>query len=457
MKITKLTISNVLRLTAVEINPAGGLVVIGGENGQGKSSVLNSIAMSLGGGAEISAVPIHRGEHKGHVITEIGEDDGIKRPTDLIVTRAFSENGPARLEIKTRDAAVKTSPQGLLDKLTGKLAFDPLAFTKLEPKDQRATLVRIVGLDFTKLDADRKTAFEQRTGKNSEVKSAEARLASQPVCVGAPAAEVSTAELLKELTAAQTHNQQKSVRDRAVTDADHAVSERTRTIKEIRDEMERLQAKLTQFQGYLATEQEAAKTARAHAAAFTPVDETPIRARITGASEANKQVQQNAARRQTQDELSARRKEADDLTHKIEAIDAQKAGALAAAKFPVPGLAFDEQGVTFNGLPFGQSSGAEQIRVSVAIAAALNPKLRVILVRDGSLMDEKSLALLGSLAAQYQLQVWVERVGAGKECSVIIEDGSVSEVRDYRPEPMPTPPFAKAEPAAFALAGEDDL
>jgi hypothetical protein len=82
--------------------------------------------------------------------------------------------------------------------------------------------------------------------------------------------------------------------------------------------------------------------------------------------------------------------------------------------------------VTLNGFPLGQASQAEQIRVSVAIGAALNSRVRIMLVRDGSLLDEKSMKLLEELAAQYDLQVWLERVSGDDEVGILIEDGMVA-------------------------------
>ena len=109
----------------------------------------------------------------------------------------------------------------------------------------------------------------------------------------------------------------------------------------------------------------------------------------------------------------------------LDQIDLDKSAALAETKKPIDGLSFDANGVTFVGIPFGQCSSAEQLRVSVAMALAMNPKLKVLLIRDGSLLDENSLKILSEMAEASDAQVWMERVSKGGEVSVIIEDGEV--------------------------------
>ena len=107
-------------------------------------------------------------------------------------------------------------------------------------------------------------------------------------------------------------------------------------------------------------------------------------------------------------------------------MDAAKAEALAGASFPIDGLAFDESGVTYQGVPFSQASSAEQIRVSLAMAMSLNPKLRVIRILDGSLLDADNLALITEAAVTADYQVWIERVSDPSETAVVIEDGEVA-------------------------------
>jgi hypothetical protein len=100
------------------------------------------------------------------------------------------------------------------------------------------------------------------------------------------------------------------------------------------------------------------------------------------------------------------------LTKSIEKRDADKQAAIAAAKMPVPGLGFGDECVLLDGVPFEQASAAQQLRAAVAIAAALNPRLRIIQMRDGSKLDTKAMTALAEFADANNMQVWVERVGA---------------------------------------------
>ena len=156
-------------------------------------------------------------------------------------------------------------------------------------------------------------------------------------------------------------------------------------------------------------------------------DPQPIRDRIASADEINQKVRENRQWQQLFVQQKRAAVESEAMTAKLEAIDQAKAGMLATAQFPIEGLSFDEDGVTLNGIPFDQASSAEQLRTSVAMGLAMNPTIRVLLVRDASLLDEDGLRIITELAEENDAQVWLERVGAGPECSVVIEDGHVLE------------------------------
>jgi hypothetical protein len=112
-----------------------------------------------------------------------------------------------------------------------------------------------------------------------------------------------------------------------------------------------------------------------------------------------------------------------DLTLAINDIDVENDLSLSAAKLPIEGLGVDEEGVTFKDIPFNQLSDAEKLKVSVAIAMAKNPTLRVIHIKNGSLLDKKSMAVIESLAKDNDYQIWIERVE--DSVGIKIEDGEV--------------------------------
>src|SRR6185436_2642524 len=129
-KIIKLTSENVKRLTAVEITPKGNVVVIGGRNGAGKSSVLDSIEYALGGDPS-AKMPVRRGEKNAKVVVDLG---------DIVVKRSFTSAGGTHLIVTNADGEKQTSPQAILDKLVGRLTFDPLEFSRQKPAQQAETL-----------------------------------------------------------------------------------------------------------------------------------------------------------------------------------------------------------------------------------------------------------------------------------------------------------------------------
>jgi len=143
----------------------------------------------------------------------------------------------------------------------------------------------------------------------------------------------------------------------------------------------------------------------------------------------NARVRANARRAELAAELARRQAQADDLTAKIAEADTAKVAMLRNAEFPLEGLSLGDDGVTLHGIPFEQASSAEQLRASIAIGAALNPKLAVMLVRDGALLDQSSLAMLAEMADAAGIQLLVERVGEGDRMGVVIEDGAIVEAK----------------------------
>lgn len=420
MNIVSLETSNVKRLRAVQITPDGqGLVIVGGNNGQGKSSVLDSILYAIGGASTHCPQPVRYGEDKARIVCTL--DNG------LTIQRTFTAAGGTALTVTNGDGEKFTSPQKMLDAMVGRLSFDPLEFSRMDAKAQLATLKALVGLDFAALDAQRRALYDERTLINRDAKAAWAGVEGTPFYEGVPEVETSASALMAELKRRQEVNA-------GITSAIDAYNGLLAQIQRGVDHIAGLEAQLAQIQkqleesrAYKAQLEQRAALASSALQSVVKEDEAAILAQLDDIQALNGKVAANAQRRELSTKAQALQTKAAELTAQIETIDTQKNVQLTAAKFPVPGMSFNEDGVLLNGIPFGQASDAEKIRVSVSMGLAMNPQLKVVLIRDGSLLDQNSLAVIASMAAESGAQVWIERVGEGDECSVIIEDGQIKE------------------------------
>lgn len=135
MKINKLEIENVKRIKAVKVEPkANGLTVIGGNNNQGKTSVLDSIAWALGG--------------ERYKPSQATREGSVIPPTLHIVM-----NNGLVVERKGKNSALKvTDPNGqkagqqLLNEFVEQLALDLPKFMEASGTEKAKILLQIIGV-----------------------------------------------------------------------------------------------------------------------------------------------------------------------------------------------------------------------------------------------------------------------------------------------------------------------
>lgn len=397
-KIVNLKANNFLRLKAIDITPGSDPVIqITGANGAGKSSVLKAIYSAFANreiSKEIKA-PIRTGEESGSVSVDLG---------DMIVTRSFTP-GESYLKIENKDGLIYKSPQAVLDKIKTSLTFDPLAFTRLSPGDQRATLIRLLGIDIDALDQDRSSRYATRTEINRKLKEAEGQLgAFQMIPANTPDTPLSPVDLIQRIRAAEENNAARVL-------LQHRVDTLKETIAGLESELKAAEA--------LCLEEEINLAGMEH------IDTAPMESQLQEVEEINRNVERKRQQALIMSDIQALSNRSDELTKEIEGIDEQKKTMLTAAVFPVSGLSFDASGVSYNGVPLAQVSSAEKIRISCAIGMAMKPGLRVMLIEDGSLLDTGSRQVIADMAAEHGMQVWIEMVDESGSCGIIIEDGEV--------------------------------
>lgn len=424
-RIVKLEIENYKRIAAAVIEPGedDSLVILLGENGSGKTTVIDAIENSVAGAHTHPEKPIREGERMARVITTL---------TDLIVTRrwvAGAEKTTTELEVRARDGLKFSSPQKVLDRLFDELSFNALEFESMKPKEQLEMLKKLVGVDTTLLDAQRKQLYDARTLVGRELDAAQARL--RAMSAEKPPPVVDTAALLKErgelTNAQQWERQAKTERDaamRRIDDCKEAVRVAEQALAQAKVRLETAMKQAAEADNAADDAEDKATGAAQRLAA---VDEQLQKASAIATANARW-----AEREKLEAEVKRLDAEHAAKNSAIGTIDAQKLQLVSSAKFPIEGLSFGEDGVLYKGantkepMPFEQASQAERLRVSVAVGAARNPKLRVMTVREGSRLDKKGLVLLAKLAKERDLQVWLERPGEDGPATVIIVDGTVT-------------------------------
>lgn len=415
MKIKSLSVQRFMRITSAEISPDGSLVVLRGKNAQGKTSILDAISALLEGKKACPDKPIHEGAEDAVLLGEIG---------DYTVTRTF-KGDETMLTVKTKEGAKISNGQSVLDGFLGTLSFDPMQFARMDATGQSQMLAKATGVSLAEFNIERKTVFEKRTEVNRDVKSKEGQLKGLQDEVGQYLAD---AEYTKEKSVDEIKDRLDEARD-----AHMAYQSRVRLAQDLEkkaqtlvDERTRLQTRLAEIKSELETADSnmLKQVAENVEEEKTLPDMDAITAEFQTIGQHNTIVAKVRSYHKISGECDLEKQKSKELSLKLDDIDQRKAEAVAKAKIPVEGLSFDENGVTLNGIPFSQASSAEKWKTSIAIAMALNPKLRVIRITDGSLLDADSMKALEEMADFNDFQIWIETVGnEDNGVDIYVEDG----------------------------------
>lgn len=435
MKIVELRAENIKKISAVLIRPKedDNVVLITGKNDAGKSSIMDCIAMAIGGEKLIPKEPVKKGKKTATIRLDLGE---------YIVTRHWTNPYTSYLKVKSKEGG--TYGQRLLDKFVGSLSFDPHEFTNMDKRKQKETLLGLVKLDIDLDDnaKQRNEAYQERTIVNREIKKLEAELSGMGELSKEIEEEISTTDVIKRLEDAQdviNKNQDEKRKLEKLKDVDtqiikelkineKKIDEIKEKIKYLENEKLALEKEQKELQQNIKDSKKNIEEQKTICSELKEPDIEAIKKELQDAEEYNKSIIVKKKQRENYEkikaELEIKQKDSDALTKRIEFLDNQKEDALTNAKFPIEGLGIDEY-VTYNDIPFEQLSLSQQLKVSLAIAMALNPKLRVIRIMDGSLLDSKNMKIIEEMAKDKDYQIWIEKVDETGDVGIYIEDGTI--------------------------------
>jgi energy-coupling factor transporter ATP-binding protein EcfA2 len=425
-----------LKHFAVKLPP--GVTQVTGKNGAGKSTFLDVVRHLLGDASQHSAEVIRRGEESCQLMGDLG---------DFVVERRWRKTEKGELQtvvLKAKDGTRLQSPQAILDSFYNTYTFDPLAFMRLEPKKQLEELKALVGVNTGPIEGKRQDLYEQRTEINRKRTDRGARLKATPApTVDLPEKPVDVDELLQkqnELQSVVLRNESKrrDLRDavkecagmmKSCEAADIRVRMAVDTLEQAKRQLEKAEADAASLKGAAEAARLDLEERRKQVDELVDPDVGDLSAKISAAQATNIALARAADRKKLELELKALDDEEAQLTAAIAQLDKEKAELIAKAKFPVEGIGLGADGPMFRGFPLAQASSAERMRVSTAMGFAGNPRLKLLAIHDGSLLDDESMALLEKLCAEAGGQLLVERVGVGSDVGILIEDGEVVSAR----------------------------
>lgn len=394
-RIINLKAENIKRLVAIDITPDERLVKITGKNGHGKTSVLDCIWWCLGGAANIQSQPIRTGEESAYITIDLGE---------IKATRTFKYNKKGEITTKLEVEGEAGSPQAIIDKILGDLTFDPLEFSRKDKKTQFEILRKFVpDVDFEKIESDNKTDYDKRRDINRQAKEKSAAAEQIKVDIKtAPTDMIDVSKLANDINSA---------------------SERNNEIKNLEDEGNRIKQEIKEREELLT------EISKELTELGQQVDLTEMKSSLDGAQAHNDLVKSRQDKVKLIEEASRLNQESERLTRIIEQRNKEKEDAVKNANLPVSGISFGDNEIMLNNQPFDQASDAEKLKASMAIAMALNPKLRVIRVRDGSLLDDESMAEIQRMAEENDFYVWIEIVDGSGKVGFVIEEGQLKNTK----------------------------
>ena len=405
--ITALEAENVKRIKSVQIIPAPtGLTLVGGNNNQGKTSVLDALAWALGG-EKFRQAP----------------RDGSVAPPHLKVTLSNGivvERKGKNSTLTVTDPTGHRAGQQLLHEFVEVLALDLPRFMQASDKEKADTLLKIIGVgeELTQLDRRIKALYDKRTTVGQIANQKKAVAEEMQEYPEAPAEPVSALELIQqqqEILARNGENQRKRQHLAELEDQERQLS---RQVQDLSRELEYAEHQLSKVQQDV---QDARKTA----AQLQDESTEELQAAILAVDETNRKVRANLDKARAEEDAAEFADQYASLSQQLEEARRKRTALLEGADLPLPGLSVEDGRLTYHGHPWGAMSGSEQLRVATAIVRRLNPNCGFVLLDKLEQMDLQTLTDFGAWLQTEGLQAIATRVSTGGECQIIIEDGRV--------------------------------
>ena len=405
--INRLEIENVKRIKAVKIEPsATGLTIVGGNNNQGKTSVLDAIAWALGGNKYKPSQAQREG-------SQVPPTLKIVMSNGLIVERKGKN-----ASLKVIDPNGQKGGQQLLDSFVEELAINLPKFMESTPKEKADTLLQIIGVGnrLAELELKENELYNNRHAIGVIADQKEKFAKEQEYYPDAPKELVSIAELIQQQQAILAKNGENARKRQNVDTIQMQYSNAEANVSRLQEELAKAIDERDKFKQDLAIAQKDAIELHDESTA-------EIEANIQQIDDINRKVRANLDKEKAEEDAKEIRQQYNALSVEIEDVRKQKRDLLTNADLPLEGLSVDDGELLYLGQRWDNMSGSQQLQVATAIVRKLKPECGFVLIDKLEQMDQVTLQEFGKWLKREGLQAIATRVSTGDECSIIIEDG----------------------------------
>ncbi|WP_405100761.1 AAA family ATPase [Oceanobacillus sp. FSL H7-0719] len=430
IKINKLEIENVKRVKAVKIEPtANGLTVIGGGNGQGKTSTLDAIAWALGGNKYKPSQANREGSMSNPYLS-------ITLSNGLVVERKGKNS-----DLKVIDPNGQKAGQQLLNSFVEELAIDLPRFINSTSKEKANILLQIIGVgeQLATYEREEQELYNNRRtiGQIADQKAKYAK--EQPYYPDAPKEPISASDLINQQQEILARNGENQRKRQNLQQIEQQYASQGQEVERLKQLLQQAEASYAQLGNDL-------EIARKDALDLHDESTEELQANIQQIDEINRKVRANLDKDKAETDANDYRAQYEQLSTKIDTVRKQKSELLDNANLPLPGLSVEDGELTYNGQQWDNMSGAEQLQVSTAIVRKLKPNCGFILLDKLEQMDLQTMNEFGQWLEQEGLQAIATRVSTGDECEIIIEDGYVAGQAQVEPQAPVQQPQAPQVP-----------
>jgi energy-coupling factor transporter ATP-binding protein EcfA2 len=406
-----------LRFAECSFGEDGQLVKVGGQNGAGKSCLLDALNFAFYGKKGVGKPDVLRyGADKGYVKVQLGG-------REFQIRRSINDKGGEVLTVRDADGNALKKAQTVLNELVGTIGIDPSVIWKMDDKQIAEKLREVMGVDLGDLDAKEKELTEQRKWKKKDVEQAQKQFDEAEFYSGYPDEPTSMSDLAKELNEANQHNEK-------LRNSQNDLRKAEGQVLAIEQEIEKLNERIIQLKKDQELQWSKALELKDLIEKDVEIDTNAITSRMSTIEAENQKVVANKRRGALELQLEEGKSVVENLNKDIEAVRQERRERIAQARFPLDGVGFDAEGnFTMDNQPWNSYSDGERLFAAFELSVAMNPNLQLVIIRNGAWIDDVGRNDIAEIAMERGYLVLMEVVGE-HDVQIVMENGQMKDLRE---------------------------